>query len=483
MLSRRDALDLVVDVWDTHRRAETPRLDRIDQALRPPPGRFGPGAFFGGPGAWRYAGDWRPTVAIPDDAPPIMYDLARKAETNYLPLLVRVFRQALRVDGYLTSVPAERSPWRWWQANRMDARQSGLHDAALKYGVAYASVMPGDTGPAVRCYSPRRMVAVYADPDVDEWPMYAVHVDEAEQHFVLTDEEAEYRFGAEDAAAVTAGGAVPPPPLTRLTGTDAVTFIEARIHGTGHCPVVRYRDSMLLEGEEQLGIVEPMLTLQERINETSFGMLVAQYFAAFRQRMVIGWIPQSEQEEYRAGAGRIWYLDVDPDQVRVQELGETDLTRYIDAGKSARRDFAAIGQIPAGDLGVDAISNVSDATLAGLERAKNARAGEIALSLGEAHEQLLRLMAWTGGDAEAAGDAQSEVRWAEREARTWAGQIDGLIKLVQAEVLTADFAAGMVPGLTDQQVEEARADMRRARGTAEAAAVLAQAIQDSTAAG
>ena len=77
------------------------------------------------------------------------------------------------------------------------------------------------------------------------------------------------------------------------------------------------------------------------------------------------------------------------------------------------------------------------------------------------------------GDTEAAQDWNSEIRWAEREARTWAGQIDGLVKLVQSQVLTEDTAVTMVPGLTDQQVELARGDARRKRSAANVTAMRA----------
>ena len=470
MLSQRDALDLALGIWSDHQHVEMPRLDRIDRAMRIDKPVLRREFVTGGPsGPRRYAGEFAPTVSIPDDAPPIMWELARKSRTNYLPLLVRVFRQALRVEGYITSAPAEQNPWRWWQANRMDARQVGLHDAALKYGVAYLSVLPGDTGPSARAFTPRRMAAAYQDPEIDEWPMYSVHVDGREQHLVLTDDEAEYRFGIEDQAAVT--GLAGLPAMSRKFGQDAVTFIETRRHNVGVCPVVRYRDALLLDGEEQYGIVEPLIVVQERIDETGFGQLVAQYFAAFKQRAVIGWVPESEAQELKAGAARIWYLDVDKDQVDIRELSETDLTRYIESGKFARRDFASLGQIPAGDLGVDAISNISDATLSGLERAKNNRSGEIALAFGEGHEQTMRLFARLADAPDAAEDWNSEIRWAEREARTWAGQIDGLVKLVQSEILTKDTAVDYVPGMTDQQVEAARADARKARAASMVAAL------------
>ena len=105
MLSKRNALETAVDLWGIHQRDEMPRLNRIDEALKVAPPKLERREFIGVPGRHRYGGEFKPTVAIPDDAPPIMWELARKAQTNYLPLLVRVFLQALRVEGYITSAP------------------------------------------------------------------------------------------------------------------------------------------------------------------------------------------------------------------------------------------------------------------------------------------------------------------------------------------------------------------------------------------
>jgi len=324
-------------------------------------------------------------------------------------------------------------------------------------------------------FTPRKMTAVYADPEFDEWPIAALHLDGPNgEHLVLTDEEGEYRFGFNSGP--VSGAGVLGQSLVSV-GPTSLQLIESRPHevGLGVCPVVRYRDSFLLDGEEQLGIVEPLIVLQERIDETNFGQLVAQYFAAFKQRAVLGWVPESEAEELKSGAARIWYLDVNPDDVRIQELQETDLTRYIESGKAARRDFASIGQIPTQALGVDAISNISDATLAGLDKAKNERAGETALSLGESHEQTLRTFAHIAGDVDAAQDYDGEIRWADRESRTWAGQIDGLVKLVQSGVMAASTALEWVPGMTDQQIESARLEVRKGR-----AAGLVSALRGSS---
>jgi hypothetical protein len=244
-----------------------------------------------------------------------------------------------------------------------------------------------------------------------------------------------------------------------------LVFIDAEAHGLGVCPVVRYRDRNLLSGEESLGIVEPLMVINERITEHTFQGLVNDYFQAFKQRYVLGWVPKTEQEELKAGAARIWYLDADPQDVKIDQLDGGDSSSTRESRKDAIRDFASIGQIPAQALGVDGISNISDATLAGLEAAKNREAGEITTSLGESHEQLLRLCAYIDGNQSAADDYNAEVRWRDFEARSFAQTVDGLVKLVQGLGLDPVIALEDVPGMTEQRLIRAQAAIRRQQGT------------------
>jgi hypothetical protein len=445
MLTPKAAQDALRTIWETQRPAEADRLERIHDALKP----------------YRLPSEFVPTVQIPDDAPTLMKELARKSETNYLPLLLDTYSQVLKVDGYQSAASDEpSSSWLDWQRNRMDARQTGLHRSTLQYGTAYALALPGtlngESAPAVRCFSPRRMTALYQDAEFDEWPMLAAYVDGS--HLVLLDEDGEYRFGDERGVLGTSSSLLPWP--------GSLTPLQPRSHGLGFVPVVRYRDRMLLSGEEQLGIVEPLLTIQERIHEQTFQGMVAGYFEAFRQRYVLGWVPKSEQEELKAGAARIWYIDEDPANVKIDALPAGDPRAYLEPRAQAIRDFAAIGQIPAQSLGVDGISNISDATLAGLEAAKNRRAGEIQTSLGESHEQLMRLCGHIRGDDSAASDVESEVRWRDFEARSFAATVDGIVKLVQAQILPPEMAVEEVPGVTQQEARRAQAGMRRARAAA-----------------
>lgn len=456
-LDKKAALEAVNTVLTSQRPAEMSRLNCIHEALEV---RTGPGAY-------------RPTVEIPADAPPLMRELARKSETNYLPLLVKTFSQVMKVDGYTTASEGT-DPWSWWQRARMDSRQTGLTRSALSYGAAYATALPGSygrglSGPSIATYSPRQMTALYQDPEADEWPMLAVAVDERGDGSALVslfDEELIYRFGIEPSPRTSFAQEA----LTLPYGSGSLTFIDSVAHGVGVAPVVRYRDRNLLSGEEQYGIVEPLMTIQERINETTFQMSVAQYFQAFKQRYVIGWVPKSEQEELKAGAARMWYLDSDPADVRIDELASGDVAPYIASRASAIRDFSAIGQVPPQSLGIDGISNISDATLAGLEAAKNREGGEIMTSLGESHEQLLRLCAQIDGNMVAADDYASEVRWRNFEARSFAQTVDGLGKLATMLGIPGEELIEDIPGFTGQRIERTQEAMRAqaARATADA---------------
>lgn len=392
-------------------------------------------------------------VEIPDDAPPVMRRLAVKAQTNYLPLVLDTFGQVMKVDGLYTKSDEKATPWLHWQRNRMDARQTGLHRGALQYGASYAAVWPGKPSPVIKLYSPLQCCALYQDESADEWPMLAVIIDR--QHTYLVDETSVYDFATPWKMPLWQQ------PTEWLQMLPAgVEFVEKRDHGLGFVPIVRYRDRQLLNGEEVYGIVEPLVEVQQRIHETNFGGLVAQYFAAFKQRYVLGWIPDSEAQELKAGASRIWYLDKNPDEVKIDELGETDLTRYIESKKSAVQDLAAIGQLPAQVLGAQAISNVSADALAALESAKVLKAAEIGTSLGESHEQLMRLCAHLSGDAAAADDYEAEVRWRDMSTRSLAQITDALGKMVQMLGMPPEIAAEDLPGMTDAKLKRVAEAMK-----------------------
>lgn len=457
-LSKRNAIDAVREILRGSRQDESRRLERIDDAMSTP------GAF---------TSSFKPRVSIPGDAPEILRKLAYKAETNYLPILVKNYSQVLKVDGVIMNgrtpefTNSGLDPWQAWQRNRMDARQVGLHYATLKYGTAYATVLPGErdeqtkvTIPRIDLYSPREMTALYQDPESDEWPMMALAA--RGNHAYLFEDEVVHilGWGVNGPSGKHTGiplGSYRPELNSGISG--AMEYIEYREHGMEFCPVVRYRDRYLLNGEEQFGIVEPLIQVQERIDETEYQRLVLQYTQAFRQRLLVAGLTASEIEEIKTSAGRWNFLDMDPEEVKVIDLPEAQLDGLLRSAEAGKRDFAARGNIPAQSLGIDGISNVSSDTLASLELQRNREASEISTALGESHEQLLRTCALLMGNMDAARDWEAEIQWRPFEARTLAGVVDALGKMVQQIGLPSEIAIEDIPGMTAQKLQRIKEEM------------------------
>jgi hypothetical protein len=264
----------------------------------------------------------------------------------------------------------------------------------------------------------------------------------------LYDEEMVYFIGIESQPRSGFGASLMIP-----TGVQWV-YLEARPHGSDRCPVVRFRDRMLLEGEEQYGIVEPLIDIQRRIDETTFGMLVAQYFAAFKQRYVVGWLPKNQAEYLKTSASHLWTFK--DDSVKVGELSETDLKGYINSKDSALADMAAIAQLPPQGLGVSGIHNISADALTLIQGNEERKTNEITTSFGESWEMVTRLAARLHNDVATAADQSLEVRWKQTSTRSLSQTIDALGKMATMLGIPPETLWSKIPDFTDQDIDRAR---------------------------
>jgi Phage portal protein, SPP1 Gp6-like len=389
-----------------------------------------------------------------------------RSQTNFLPLVLDVYSQSMKVDNYLSSTTKETaSPWKWWQRNKMVAKQTGLVRGALEFGVAYTTVLPsmpppgaerpGEPGAYIRCLSPRQMTCLYGEPVEwepgvtpvdDDWPMVALEV--KDKMVRLYDEEVVHFIGIENIPESALGWRDP-----YYGGFGNFKYIEARRHDVGVCPVVRFRDRWLLNGEEQYGIIEPLIAIQARVDETTYNMSASEYFTAFTQRWVAGWRPQNNEQALTMAQGDTWYFS--SADVKVGTFPAGDTKGYIESKQSAVRDIASISQTPAQNLGVDALVNISEATLAGLEAGKDRKSAEIQTALGESFEQLMRTCAHITGDKTASMDYGAEVKWRDATARSFAQQVDGLVKLAAGLGIPDELTWEMVPGATKEWVDRA----------------------------
>jgi hypothetical protein len=323
-LSEADAVDTAVRLL-AMREGEQPRLKKIAAYMR---GR-------------------QDSVYVPKGARQEYRWLIKRAKVNILPLVVTVVAQSLFVDGYRPEKsPDNAKAWEYWQANRMDGRQHGLHRAALKYGVAYNLVLPGtldeQTMPVITPKSPRRMTAFYADPVEDEWPLLAVEV--KVENTAAGKQRRIVRL-YDDKCRYTLTGAAEQNAKLRLDGADAIEE-----HNLGVCPVVRYRDGDDLDGDDSVrGQVEPLFDPQDQLNATVFGRMMAEQYAAFRQRYVSGMVPTdadgNPKAPFQAAVDRLWVAE-DSDT----KFGEFSAPLSMDTLVPTPDGWTTIGGIQAGDF-------------------------------------------------------------------------------------------------------------------------------------
>lgn len=377
---------------------------------------------------------------IPDAAPSQVREMARIARVNVIGIVIDTLAQSLFVDGFRGDGEAgDADVWAVWQANRLDARQTGIHRAACAYGAAYATVLPGDPAPVIRGLSPRRLTALYGDdPD---WPVWALER-RRDGTWRLYDDESVYR----------------------LEGGPELRFVESYEHGAGVTPVVRYLDAEDLDvdddvdgygtaGIDLLGQVAPLVPVQDQIDLTTFGLLVAQHYSAFRQRYVLGWVAETEAQQMRAAASQLWTFADHPDDVRLGEFSETDLAGYIASREASLRHGATLSQTPVHEL-IGELVNLSAEALAAAEAGRDRKVDERKTLFGEAHEQMLWLAGRLAG-YDVPVDAQ--VVWRDTSARAFAATVDGLGKLAQMLGVPPQELWERIPGVSRQDVERWRA--------------------------
>lgn len=388
-------------------------------------------------------------AVIPSGVPREVKVMAQIARVNICKTVIDTLAQSTFVDGFRPEGESENAGvWAAWQRNRMDKRQVGIHRAAFAYNASYAVVVPGDPLPVIRGVSPRSMTVLYGeDPD---WPMWGLEKT-GPGSWRLYDEEAVYYLSAER--------------------DGRFTFNEARLHGLGVTPIVRYQFEDDLDADDEVepadraagargnelaimqGQVAPMMPIQDQIDLTTFNLLVAQHYNGFKQRYIIGWTADSEEELMKVGAGQLVTIDENSQDVTAGEWGQTDLKGYIESRDASLRHGAALSQTPVHEL-TGSLINMAAEALAAAEAGKDRKVDEGQTSLGESHEQMF----WLSGRAMGEDVSESsQVVWRETSARSFAATVDGLGKLVQMLGIPPQELWERVPGATQQDVERWKA--------------------------
>lgn len=389
--------------------------------------------------------------------------LAKRAVSNWMPLLVGTPAQALYVDSFRRGSAAASSTaqsaavtpeWRHWQQSRLDARQVAVHKGALTYGHAFTLTEKTPKGVRTKGLSALKTAALYEDPANDDTPYAALTVTRKPTGDLpgrarMWDAGHEY--------AVT---------FKSFPDTDGIRVQRLRAHGASECPVTRFAAAVDLEGRT-VGVVEPMIPLQNRINQTVFDLLVAQTYASFKVRTATGMAPPIQRDAdgdpvlddtgspiplpINVNAKRFLFAD-DPD-VKFGSLDETPLGGFIDSIDMSIRHLSAISQTPPHHL-LGQIANLSAEALLAAETALSRKIEEFRKSFGESWERVFRLAAELSGDTGSAGDHAGEVLWRDMESKSLAQAADALGKLAEALQIPKRGLWARVPGVTANEIRE-----------------------------
>jgi hypothetical protein len=421
-MSQTDLLDLTDDVLLPAFRAERIRLNEIDKWLR-----------------WENA-----ELTIPRGATAELRSLLQLSKTPWLPLVVTTSGQALSMNGYRSPESSDDlPPYRLWQINDMDLRSSAVYRAALGYGVAYTTVLPSTfadaPSAAIRGVSPRKMLAFYASPAEDDWPLYAIRVEAngAFETVRVYDDECVYFLTTEN------------------PNGDGLRYVDTRAHDVGVCPVVRYTNMLDLEGRTT-GEVEPFISLAKRIDKTTYDRLLIQHFNSWKVRTVAGMAEPDTDEAANRAKLQLRHDDIliaeDPD-TKFGVLAETSMDGMIKAGEADKGELAATSQTPVFALTGDLV-NVSTDTIAAAWSAFNAKTNDHKRSFGKSDTQTLRLASQIAGDIESANDPMAHTTWADTSIQTLAGAADALGKIATMLGVPVEALWPRIPGTSKTDVEE-----------------------------
>lgn len=437
----RDVYAVLKEAWSLER----PRLDLIRAYMR------------------NQAND----IYVPSEADSEYRMLVDQSRFNILPLVTTTVAQGLYVDGYRTAsesgLPSDTDSPIWtevWQRNRMDARQAQIYRPAVTYGASFLTVLPGKPSPVLAPYSPWRCTTLFADDD-DEWPKFAMTTPN------------DYTLAG--SRVVTTQARLMGPPLVRIFDEEAVYEIPVdgfgnpdlrsrpvvKGHDLGVCPVVRFR-RIDDDGSASFGKIEPLLSLQRQINQTTFSLLMAAQFGAFKQRHVTGMALDKDpvtgeiKQPFNIAVNSLLVSD-SPD-TKFGEFTETDLSGYLNTRDKAIVFAASTAQIPPHNLLIaDGISNIAAETLAALESGHQLDMREYKKAFGEGMEQALRLAGRAIGDEAAWEDIAAEVHWDDTTPRSLGQLVDALGKMAAQLGIPVQELWSKIPGTTEQEIARWRA--------------------------
>lgn len=409
----------------------------------------------------------------------------RRARSNYAGLVVEAVKERLHVDGFRAggaeTDTQDQGAWRIWQANRLDAESTLIHQHALTMGKAYVIIgadpqtrgddQDGDVDdPAIPVITAEdaRQVAHESNPANRRQLRAAIKIYDDEldgkQHAVLYLPGEIWYFvgtgeGANSDRLYRSDGSIDPRGWSFEVSEDNPDGMAA--NPLGVVPVVPFynRPRISVDGYVTLGEFEDVIDIQDRINGTVLDRLVIARMQAYRQRYVAGVEPERDDndnpvEPWDPDVTSLW-VAVDP-QTKFGDFAQSDIEPILNAIRSDITDLAAITRTPPHYL-LGQMVNLSGDALEAAETGLVSKVRERMRYYGEAWEQVMRIAGLYGG-VQVASDA--EVIWADPTQRSLLDLAAAAVQQMAAGVpwRTRMATMGYTPSAIDRMEAERAQD-------------------------
>lgn len=385
--------------------------------------------------------------------------LRRMARGAWARLIVDALTERLELQGIRTTLgqDADDAAWTLLQDNHIDADQHDVYAEAFITGHTYVSVGASDAG-GVRIAPETVLEVTHEHAPGDRRATTA-----ALKLFQLLEGGPTWvaeLYTADEVAVWTAE--LPRKGRTPLGERTSVPWHGPTVAGQplGAVPFVTFanRPTAATPGEGELRELIPVM---QRLDELQLAKMVAAHTSIFRQKWATGMqVPKDPDtgkpvSPFKESVERVWISE--KEGTRFGSFEATDIAQYLKAIDSEIAELAAISRIPSYYLVQSELANPpsADSLIAG-EAGLVSKLRDRQRGFGESWEQVVRLAAQAGDQAELAGDRQLEMVWAPLERRSPAVIADAATKLDSIDVPWATLME--LIGFSPQAIERMRTE-------------------------
>lgn len=453
-----------------------------------------------------YRGD-HPLPWLPNQLKELAARILRMSRTNYMGLVVDSTVERMECLGFRISEPeqepqadptkklrddegdavkqpgddtdhdsTDQETFRQWQANHLDAISSEAFKEAAISGTVYWLVGPNpddEKTPRVTMEHPAQMIVEYAPGDVRQ-------------------RDAALKVWHDDRKNLLMATLYTPAKIYKWQGKknakpdkweprEGVDFAADNPYGVVPVVEMRFNAQTIFEDGKltYCGVSEiaDVIDVQDRINKTLADRLVTQDFGAFPQKWATGWAEDDDEADLAAqqeaqgltpgsahpaskvNFGRDRLVVATDKEVRFGEWASAPMDPYSNAKNEDVKDIAARTRTPSQYL-LGEMVNISGEALQSAESGLVSKVKERSRGMGEALEELVRLMLKASGDKRDLTKLIIQTVWRDPEFRTIGQMADAVIKKHLAG-LTSWAQTMEDAGYTPDQIRRNRREKRQ----------------------